>query len=545
MRILNRRLTLAALCLAAIQASAQPLQSFDASEVRAGSAPATVEVWNRPIVTLRATIGAMEPAQRAKEVQGRIEALPPEDFGDAVHAEPAVVGGLRGWLILVRAEIIVGILPEDLDPESGRTAEETALEGVERLRGVLRARAEQQRLPLLLRGIGFGLGATLVYALMLVALVRVKARVERRLRTSAQRSRWRIFGVQIRPLLGAIERYAIKLAALAVALIGGYLWLTFVLVQFPYTEPWGTGLGAYLGDLLAGLATGILEGIPGVLTVLIVFFLTRLVVGSINAFFKAVEEGRLQPSWIEAGTIGATRRLTVAVIWIFALTIAYPYIPGSDTAAFKGVSVFVGLMVSLGSAGFINQIMSGLVIVYSRAFGLGDYVRLGETEGLVSHVGLLSTKVVTRQQEEVTLPNAVVVSNRLTNFSRRAESKGAVARTTLTIGYDTPWRQVHALLNLAASRTPGIRKEPRPVVLQLALSDFYVEYELQVRLERVEDRIRILSDLNAQILDVFNEYGVQIMSPHFNRQPEQAVVVEKDLWHASPAVDPSDGEKNP
>jgi small-conductance mechanosensitive channel len=100
-------------------------------------------------------------------------------------------------------------------------------------------------------------------------------------------------------------------------------------------------------------------------------------------------------------------------------------------------------------------------------------------------------------------------------------------------------------MNLAATRTPGIRKEPRPVVLQLALSDFYVEYELQVRLERVEDRIRILSDLNAQILDVFNEYGVQIMSPHFNRQPEQAVVVEKDLWHASPAVDPSDGEKNP
>ncbi|MBK1724750.1 hypothetical protein CKO23_21490 [Thiocystis violacea] len=545
MRTLNRRLTLAALCLAATQAATEPLSSLDASVVRAGAAPATVEVWNRPIVTLRAVIGPLDPAQRAEQVQGRIEALPPEDFGDAVHAEPAQVGRLRGWLILVRDDIIVGILPEDLDPESGRTVEETARDGVERLREVFQARAEQQRLPLLLRGIGFALGATLVYALLLLAVVRIKARVEQRLRSSAQRSRWRIFGVQIRPLLGAIERYAIKFAALAIALMGGYLWLTFVLVQFPYTEPWGTGLGAYLSDLLADLATGIVEGIPGVLTVLIVFFLTRLLVSSIDAFFKAVEEGRLQPSWIETGTIDATRRLTVAVIWIFALTVAYPYIPGSDTAAFKGVSVFVGLMISLGSAGFINQIMSGLVIVYARAFGVGDYVRLGKTEGLVSHVGLLSTKVVTRQQEEVTLPNAVVVGHRLTNFSRRAESKGAVARAKLSIGYDTPWRQVHALLNLAASRTPGIRKEPRPVVLQLALADFYVEYELQVRLERVEDRIRNLSDLNAQILDVFNEYGVQIMSPHFNRQPEQAVVVENGHWHTPPAADPADGEGHP
>jgi len=167
-------------------------------------------------------------------------------------------------------------------------------------------------------------------------------------------------------------------------------------------------------------------------------------------------------------------------------------------------------------------------------------------EDLVNHVGLLSTKVVTRKQEEVTVPNAVVVGHKLTNYSERAESKGAVASTTLTIGYDTPWRQVHALLSLAASRTPGVRKEPRPVVLQRALSDFYVEYELLVRLERLDDRVRVLSDLHGQILDACNEYGVQIMSPHFENQPAKSVLVEKPQWHAPPAAAPAgSGENGP
>jgi small-conductance mechanosensitive channel len=537
MGILRRYFWVACLSLAAVDASAQALASSAGPEVTVG-APATVEVWNRPILTLRATVGQQDPEQRADKVRGRIEALPYEDLSDLVRADPASVGSLHGWMIFVGNQMVAAILPQDLDLESGRSLEQVSQEAVERLRGVLQARAEQQRLPRLLRGVAFAVGATLVYALTLWAVMRVKARFQRGLASAARRSRFRVFGVQVRPLLITLERYAIKVTAFGVALVGGYLWLTFTLVQFPYTQPWGRGLGRYLRDLLATLGERALDAVPGLFTVLIIFLLTRLVVHSTNAFFNAVEQGRLETSWIEPGTVGATRRLVVAVIWIFAITVAYPYIPGSDTAAFKGVSVFVGLMVSLGSAGFINQIMSGLVIVYSRAFGVGDYVRVGETEGLVSQVGLLSTKVVTRKQEEVTIPNAVVVGHKLTNYSERAENKGAIASTTVTIGYDTPWRQVHGLLTLAASRTPGVRKEPPPVVLQRALSDFYVEYELLVRLERLEDRIRVLSDLHGQVLDAFNEYGVQIMSPHFEDQPEKPVVVDRPQWHAPPAVEP-------
>ena len=223
------------------------------------------------------------------------------------------------------------------------------------------------------------------------------------------------------------------------------------------------------------------------------------------------------------------------LIYIFVITAAYPYIPGARTEAFKAISVFVGLMASLGGAGFVNQIMSGLVVVYSRSLRIGDYVRIADKEGVVSDVGALSTKIVTRAREEITVPNAVLVGSTVTNFTKLAGDDGVVVQTTVTIGYDTPWRQVHTLLELAADRTPLLRKTPKPIVLQRALSDFYVEYQLVARADHAPDRILALSELHAQIQDAFNEHGVQIMSPHFETQPAEKVVVRKGEWSPPPA----------
>jgi small-conductance mechanosensitive channel len=175
------------------------------------------------------------------------------------------------------------------------------------------------------------------------------------------------------------------------------------------------------------------------------------------------------------------------------------------------------------------------VLVFSRAFKPGDYVRVGEAEGVVSQLGALSTKIVTRRREEITIPNAVLTGNNVTNYSRLTGEHGAIAATTVTIGYDAPWRQVHAMLLLAASRTQGVRGSPQAFVVQRALSDFYVEYELCVHLERPELRVPVLSRLHANIQDAFNEHGVQIMSPHFEAQPEGRVTVDRSQWHAAPA----------
>jgi small-conductance mechanosensitive channel len=267
----------------------------------------------------------------------------------------------------------------------------------------------------------------------------------------------------------------------------------------------------------------------------VILLVTRAITRVVARFFETVGAGRFRAPWLEAETAEATRRIVVGAIWLFALAAAFPFIPGSDSPAFRGIGVLAGLMLSLGSASIVNQAMSGLVLVYSRALREGDYVKIGEVEGTVTRRGSLSTKIRNVRGEEVTLPNGVVTSASIVNYTRHSTGGGALVSATVTIGYDAPWRQVHALLELAARRTAGLRREPAPYVVQRALSDFYVEYQLVAHAERSDDRPLALSRLHAAIQDAFNEHGVQIMSPHFRGQPQQAVLVPRERWHAPPA----------
>jgi len=238
-------------------------------------------------------------------------------------------------------------------------------------------------------------------------------------------------------------------------------------------------------------------------------------------------------------TTSATRRIVSILVWGLGIAVAYPYLPGSGSEAFKGLSVLFGLMLTLGSTSLVTQAMSGLVIVYSRALRKGDFVEVNDVQGTVTEVAALATKIVNVRNEEITIPNSVLVSSPIRNYSRLAGDSGTLLATKVTIGYDAPWRQVQALLIEAARRTPAVRREPAPYVYQRALSDFYVEYELFVGIDRPRERIPILSALHANIPDAFNEHGVQIMSPHFEGQPPNAVLVPKEQWHAPPAQPPS------
>ena len=497
--------------------------------------PVTVVVWNRPIVVLRAAIGEYTPEERAATIRQRIEELPYDLLLDEVRAEPSQVGNIQGLLFMVGNRILFALLSQDIAPDSGKSLEQVGQETVGSLGEVFRARYQQERLPVFLRAIGFSLGATLLFVVTGWSLFHLRNRFLRRVEVTTERSPVTIAGYDIRPHFKSLLHRVIKVTLFGVGLLAAYLWLTFVLVQFPYSEPWGHSLGAYLRKLLSELGVSALKAVPGFFTVLIIFLLTRFLSSGVSSFFQSVEAGRMSVPWLEAETAKATRRLAVILIWVFATTVAYPYIPGSDTAAFKGISVLLGLMISLGSAGFVNQVMSGFVIVYSRILKRGEFVRVGENYGVVSEMGTLSTKILNHRQEEISIPNAVLVGTSVINYSRLAKDKGAIAATSVTIGYDTPWRQVHALLVLAAERTSGIRPEPPPYVLQQQLEDFYIEYQLLVHLERAEDRILVLSGLHANIQDAFNEYGVQIMSPHFVSQPQEKVVVPESQWHVPPA----------
>ena len=276
--------------------------------------------------------------------------------------------------------------------------------------------------------------------------------------------------------------------------------------------------------------------------VLIIFLITAFILKLLKVVLNQVEAGRLQLPGIHPETVGATRKLISVVVWLFALSAAYPFLPGANSLAFKGISVFFGLMLTLGSAGVMNHAMSGLVLIYSRALRKGDMIRVADNEGLVSEIGMLATKIITRENYVVTVPNAVVVSGKITNLSAQSTNGGVNLTVGVTIGYDTPWRQVHAMLELAAKRAKGIDLSQPPLVRQLSLMDWYISYELQVRLLPDVSLADARNELHSNIQDVFNEFNVQIMSPNFVLQPENSVMVAKENWYTAPATPPEGGK---
>jgi small-conductance mechanosensitive channel len=508
------------------------------------SEPATLILWNRPIVVFRIPVGSVSPAERAAGAARRFDALTDDVRPDEIAAVPAAIGELRGLLVRARQTVLFGIAEGDLDPTTGESLADVGQRAVSQVRAVMEARAEQERPTVLLRGFGLSLGAGALLVLLLWLIWRAADRALLRIADATHRRAVSLVGVDLRRPIHALERGLVRVAAWGLGAVAAYLWLAYALSQFPYTRPWSERLRAELLAMLRELGASTLQAIPGLFAVLIVFFGARFAIRILDIFFRAVQQDVVKLRALTPDTVGATRRIAAILIWIFALTIAYQYIPGSQTDAFRAIGVLLGLMISLGSAGLVNQLMSGLVVIYSRALRPGEFVRAGDLIGRVTEVGLLSTKLVAKG-EEITIPNAVLVSTTVSNFSRLAGDDGPIISTSVGIGYDAPWRQVHAMLLLAAERTPGIRSQPAPRVLQRALSDFVVQYELRGHLESSVDPGMVLSVLHTQIQDAFNEFGVQIMSPAFESQPERPVVVPKSRWYADPAVPPKEGAPLP
>jgi small-conductance mechanosensitive channel len=316
------------------------------------------------------------------------------------------------------------------------------------------------------------------------------------------------------------------------------MFLTYSLGQFVLTRPASERLSQSIGNLASDALTGFAASLPGMFIAVLIFLMAWVVTRIATEFFLSVETRPAEDGRLNAHTAPATRRIVNATLWLFAIAMAYPYLPGSHTEAFKGLSVIIGLMVSIGASGVVGQIASGIIIVYTYALKKGEYVRIQEFEGTVTELSLFVTRLRTGLGEEIAIPNAVVLGNVTRNYSRVVGGNGYVLDTTVTIGYDTPWRQVHALLIEAAQAIPEILRNPPAYVVQSGLSDFYVAYQLVVHVDTdvPSTRARVASDLRAAIQDAFNRHGVQIMSPNFEAQPEQAVLVPKARWHDAPAI---------
>ncbi|HDS1770487.1 mechanosensitive ion channel family protein [Pseudomonas putida] len=497
--------------------------------------PAPLTVINRTVLVFRATLLGETPKVRAQRAKKVIEETLQETNDLEVRVDPI----LHSYLVLLGGRRAFIVTPLDAAADS-ITAGEAAEQAAENLRLVVEETRQARSLRFLLTAIGYSAAATLVFFMLVKAagycrrkllglLPKLMGKHSERLKVGHTQ----LFDLQ--NLYYLIDR-SLWLLYWLVVLLFCYQWLGFVLSQFPYTRSWGESLNIHLMELLNYLVSGILRAMPGLVVALSIFFIAR----GISAFSKRVLRRMARPGtlkWLTAETLQPTMRLTSLAIWLFALVMAYPYLPGSGTDAFKGLSVLLGLMISLGATSVIGQGAAGLILTYTRTMRVGEFVRVGDYEGTVTEVGIFTTTIRTGLGEVLTLPNSMITGSVTKNYSRIVEGPGYVVDTVVTIGYDTPWRQVEAMLLEAARRTEGVLQTPAPQVFQTALSDFYPEYRLVAQAIPSEPRPRaqLLSLLHANIQDVFNEYGVQIMSPHYLGDPEQPKWVPKEQWHAVPS----------
>lgn len=520
----------------ALAAPASSKPSAFAPEYEAAREPATLSIGNREVVTFHVTIGSATPHDRVLAAEEQVAHLSDRELEGPISVHETRMGGMPGLAIYVGTTKLFGLLEGDIDPLSDHSLREQADLAARNLSIALKVVQRQRQPDIVLRGAMLSFAAITLFALTAWLILRVRIRVTRALEASARRGLARIVLGSVgstTPMTLFLEGIT-SFASWLTICFAAYACAAFVLGSFPYTAPWGEALAGNLIRLFEGIGERVVDSIPGMLTVAVIFVLARMTTRLLNALLRAVEEERISAPFLYPDTARATRWLLLATVWLFALAIAYPHIPGSDSAAFQGISVIAGLMLSLGSAGIVNQAMNGLDLVYSRALCQGDVVKINDEKGIVTKVGLLSTKIKTCRSEEVTIPNTVVVGTRIKNFSRRVPGKGAAIATSVSIGYDASWRQVVAMLTLAARKTGGVRQDIAPHVLQRELAEFYVNYDLIVFIERPDTYDQVLNELHGHIQDIFNEHEVQIMSPSFQMQPDKKVLAPKEPWFASP-----------
>jgi small-conductance mechanosensitive channel len=500
----------------------------------------TLTIFNRPVATFRSTVLGVAPQDRAVSAHSRVLGLLERGGEGRITVDKSDVGNvvkIDGGLAFIVSE-------SDIEPLSGETLGTVTDAAVDALAKAIAETREARDARLMVAAALWAGGATIVYLVLLVILRFVGRVVTRRMVGFADSAaeKVRIGGTKVLNRFRVIGfvRHLMRFGFWALVLLLTYEWIGFVLGRFPFTRVWGERLNAFLISTVVDMLAAIAQAVPELMIAAVIFVIARAASGMLGSFFDGVQSRRIDVGWLDADSARPTRRLAIIGVWIFALAMAYPYIPGSGTEAFKGLSVLLGLMVSIGASGIVGQAASGLILMYTKTFRPGEYVRLGEHEGTIVEMGMFTTRIRTGLGEELTVPNSFALGVVSKNYSRTVKGVGFVLDTTVTIGYDAPWRQVHAMLIEAALRTPGVLSTPAPHVFQTALSDFYAEYRVVCQAVPGEPRPRaeVLSALHTNVQDVFNEYGVQIMSPHYLGDPAEPKVVPKARWHEAPAKPP-------
>lgn len=440
--------------------------------------------------------------------------------------------------IMAGKERLVSIYDVDAAPD-GISRQVLAKLYLSRIRSVI----EKYRLDRMPDSLARGAGYSLLAIIGLVVALFVLKKLYLRLYSFLEgRYKSRVHALHIQSLeFVRAERIwtavtgTLRAIRLILALIIFYICLHLILGFFPWTRLFAANLLGYVLKPVLLIGKGMLIQIPNLLFIAVLIFLIRYFLKLMKLFFTGIENKTLTISGFDPDWAKPTYKIARLLVVVFAIIVAYPYIPGSGSPAFKGISLFIGVVFSLGSSSAISNIIAGYMMTYRRAFKIGDRVKIDEYTGDVTEIRLQVTHLRTVKNEEVIVPNSAILAGHVVNYSSFAREHGLILHTTVGIGYEVPWRQVHAMLLRAAEQTSDILREPCPFVLQKSLGDFAVTYELNVYVDTPQDMPKIYSELHRNILDTFNEYGVQIMTPAYEGDPDQPKIVPKEKWFEFPA----------
>jgi small-conductance mechanosensitive channel len=486
-------------------------------ETRAAEAVrAPVRFRGSELFTVTAPIGNLSPAERAAAIEQRLLALA---GGTAEVLDALRIAERDGLSEIYAGDQLVRAVTEQDAHGTGRTRRQLAADQLVVVRDALAVEFRDRSVSSLLRGALLALLATALLAGSLFLLRRFYRWAKRRITRAAQTWHWESGLARLSLLSPATVAGASRSLAAALAWLIGivllYAYLEFVLSLFPWTRGIADVMVATSRTAIVRVFSGLFGYLPDLLSIVIIVLVARFALKITKGVFEQVAAERIRmanfyPEWA-LPTYSLVRFLVLAV----AAVMIFPYLPGSGSEGFRGVSVFLGLLVSLGAASAIANVIAGIVITYMRPFRVGDRVKIADAVGDVTGKDLFVVRLRTIKNVDITIPNSLVLANHIVNFSSSAQNRGLVLHTSVSIGYDVAWQTVHALLVDAASRVEGVKPDPAPFVLQTGLGDFYVTYELNAYTDRPNEMAAMYSQLHAAIQDSFSEAGVEIMSPHY------------------------------
>lgn len=462
-------------------------------------------------------LGPFGPAERALAITNRLERL----ARDPMHSNDTVTfvhGDFFSDLLIGDVQIAT-VMDSDIHG-TGLTRNVLAETLASKIHYALRERAMETSLRSILLGVLF---STVTIIAFLVVL-RLASQIFKRTRSAIDAKRsteTRCLRIHSYEILSA-ERIAdlliglTKLARGAFTLVLVYFCLSLVLGFFPWTRGIAGMLLNYILSPLKVVLHSFISYLPKGIFVLVILVVTRYILKFIRRIFVEIGRGTVSFPGFYVEWAEPTYKIVRFLIFGFVVVVIFPYLPGSDSPAFKGVSIFLGVLFSLGSTSAVANIVAGTMITYMRPFKVGDRVKIADTEGDIIEKTLLVTRIRTIKNVLITIPNSMVMSSHIINYSSSADQDGLILHTSVTIGYDAPWKQVHELLIAAAKSTTGILETPTPFVLQTSLDDFYVSYQLNAYTDQPNRMAAIYSELHQNIQDKFNEAGVEIMSPHYS-----------------------------